>query len=556
MSRSTPNGESGWVTRGRVTSRLPNYVDLSKPAELSEKAADKTISPQQTASPARGSTSKGNTQYRGVVDSPTTSSKSAGAQEPQVEKSGAEESRGTAQASPRSGRAPAASPTKSQSVKVDTQATSKTQAQRSSSPTTLAKPAAASKDTAKSKSTASEAIKVRKLTIDADGTPKGQAGIRKQAESKSPPSGTTRPAKASPKPVSQYVSSAPDKSKLDYTGRTAEPIRLTSSVARMQNMMKQCLRYYYARPEIANERSNWGMLHEIMVYGADTKIRVGNKHYSAIAWIAGNNACRGQRLLTLDDSAIAARSGVGLQGHQAQMLAVFSLCDVPLDYPLYANNEKFSVRDVAESEMLACRRGEELTFTLIGLSHYMDTDTVWLNADGETWSFERLIREELSQSIVGAACGGTHRLMGYAHALRKRRAEGKPITGQWKRAEIYTQDFINYAYRLQNRDGSMSTDWFEGREDNGDMDRKIQTTGHMVEWLLTVTPDSQLQDRRLVNAVRYLLSTMYNEKGHDWKIGPKGHALRSLAMYYERVYKSGSAWKTQGMAQSQSSSRR
>ena len=343
---------------------------------------------------------------------------------------------------------------------------------------------------------------------------------------------------------------------LDYTGRPAEPIRLTSSVARMQNMMRACLRYYYSRPEIANERSNWGMLHQIMVYGPDTKIRVGSKQYSAIAWIAGNNACRGQRLLTLEDNAITARSGVGLQGHQAQMLAVFSLCDVPLDYPLYVDNEKFSVRDVAESEMLTCRRGEELTFTLIGLSHYLDTDTVWLNEDGEKWSFERLLREELSQSIVGAACGGTHRLMGYAHALRKRRAEGKPITGQWKRAEIYTKDFVNYAYRLQNRDGSMSTDWFEGREDNGDMDRKIQTTGHMVEWLLTVTPDSQLQDRRIVAAVRYLLNTMYNERGHDWKIGPKGHALRSLAMYYERVYNSGPAWQSGGMARSQSSSRR
>ncbi len=73
----------------------------------------------------------------------------------------------------------------------------------------------------------------------------------------------------------------------------------------------------------------------------------------------------------------------------------------------------------------------------------------------------------------------------------------------------------------------------------GIVDRKIQTTGHMVEWLLTVTPDSQLQDPRLVNAVRFLLSSMYNERTHDWKVGPKGHALRSLAMYYERVYQPG-----------------
>jgi hypothetical protein len=298
------------------------------------------------------------------------------------------------------------------------------------------------------------------------------------------------------------------------------------------------------------------MLHAIMVYGADTPIIAGSKRYSAIAWIAGNNPCRGKRLIEERSGRISANSGVGLQGHQAQMLAIFALCDVPADYPLYAGNRRFTVQDLVEEEMRACRAGEELTFTLIGLSHYLDTEAVWTNEAGERWNFERLIREEISQPIVGAACGGTHRLMGFAHALRKRRAEGRPITGQWKRAEVYGEDFVQYAYRLQNRDGSMSTDWFEGREDNGDLDRKIQTTGHIVEWLLTVTPDSELQNPRLVSAVRYLLNAMYGERNHDWKVGPKGHALRSLAMYYERVYQQGPAWRDGGLAAGSSNRRR
>ena len=397
-----------------------------------------------------------------------------------------------------------------------------------------------------------DVVKVRKLRLQADGTVSDKSGLA-ESEAKS----LEVEEEAKKEPASQFVSSDnPLATKLDYTGRPAEPIKLTRSVTRMRNTIRQGLLYHYSRPEAANERSNWGMLHSIMVFGADTKIRVNNRKYSAIAWIAGNNACRGQRLLTTENDAIAARSGVGLQGHQAQFLAVFSLCDVPLDYPIYASNEKFSIREMVESEMLACRSGEELTFSLIGLSHYLDTDTIWLNADGETWSFERLIKEELSQSIVGAACGGTHRLMGFAHALRKRRAAGKPITGQWKRAEIFMKDFEKYAYRLQNRDGSMSTDWFEGREDNGDMDRKVQTTGHMVEWLLTITPDSKLQEPRLVNAVRFLANTIYTERGHDWKIGPKGHALRSLAMYYERAYGGDKAWQSSSVAKSGSQSRR
>lgn len=342
----------------------------------------------------------------------------------------------------------------------------------------------------------------------------------------------------------------------DYTGFPKQSITPNRSVLSMKSTIERCLRYYYSDVEIANRRSNWGMMHAIMVYGVDTKIIANRRSYSAIAWIAGNNACRGQRLLTQRSGQIQVRSGVGLQGHQAQMLAVFSLCDVPASYPLYVGKTKFAVQDVIEAEKLACKSGEELTFTLIGLSHYLDTEDSWVSSDGQTWDFERLIREELSQPIVGAACGGTHRLMGFAHALRKRRAAGLPIEGQWLRAEKFLEDFERYAYGLQNRDGSMSTNWFKGRQDNGDVDRKVQTTGHIVEWLLTITPDDQLQNPRLVSAVRFLMNAMYRDRKNDWSIGPKGHALRSLAIYHERVFQQAPPWRRSAVATSSSKSRR
>lgn len=407
---------------------------------------------------------------------------------------------------------------------------------------------APSADPPKLDSVESEQISIRRPTIDRDGTKLTET----VKEAKQP----AKPAVGHVEDIDPITATPVPAPKLDYAGYPEQPIRLTNSTYRMRNMIAQTLRYHYARPEIANERSNWGMMHSIMVYGIDTKVLVGRKKYSAIAWIAGNNACRGQRILTDEPGRLSARSGVGLQGHQAQLLAILSLSNVPMDYPLYAGENQYTVEDLIESEQLACKSGEELTFTLIGLSHYLDTDAVWRDERGETWDFERLLQEEMKQPIVGAACGGTHRLMAYAHALRKRRAEGKPIDGQWKRAEIYTQDFIKYVYQLQNRDGSISTDWFEGREDNGKMDRKIQTTGHMVEWLLTITPNSQLQNPRLVSAVRYLATSMYKEADHDWKIGPKGHALRSLAMFYERVYQAGTPWQSRAVAQRQSVRRR
>ena len=294
-------------------------------------------------------------------------------------------------------------------------------------------------------------VKVRKLRLQADGTVSDKSGLA-ASETESLVARKRRRRRRFPIVGSEN----PLATKMDYTGRQqSRPNRRI--LFREANTIKQGLLYHYLRPEAANERSNWGMLHSIMVYGATP--RSGWAVENTVP-LHGSRQQRMSRPAVADAEGrlIAARSGVGLQGHQAQCLAVFALCDVPLDYPIYASSKKFSVRDLVESEMLGCRSGEELTFSLIGLSHYLDTDTVWLNAAGETWSFERLIKEELSQPIVGAACGGTHRLMGFAHALRKRRAAGKPITGQWKRAEIFMNDFEKYTFRLQNRDGSMSTD--------------------------------------------------------------------------------------------------
>lgn len=285
------------------------------------------------------------------------------------------------------------------------------------------------------------------------------------------------------------------------------------------------------------------MLHSVMVYGVDTQVLNGRRRYNLIAWLAGNNVCRGQRIFGLENGNIAPKNGVGLQGHQGQFLSIFALVGVSSEYPLYVNRQAYSMTDLIRHEQDRCRADTELTFTLIGLAHYLDTDATWKSDDGQTWDFERLLEEELAQPVIGAACGGTHRLMGLSHALRIRRQQGKPITGQWARADQFVKDFVDYAWRLQNPDGSMSTDWFEGRANRNDIDRKIQTTGHIIEWLIGVTPRDELQDPRMLRAIRFLANSMYRYRTRDWEIGPKGHALRSLALYHQRVFSETPPWR-------------
>ncbi|WP_246112491.1 ADP-ribosylation factor-directed GTPase activating protein isoform b [Allorhodopirellula solitaria] len=344
---------------------------------------------------------------------------------------------------------------------------------------------------------------------------------------------------------------------LDATGRVKShdgigaAAELSPDITRLQQPIEQTLRSFYGRTEKADSRSNWGMMHAIMVYGTDTRIIARRRNYSAIAWMAGNNVCRGNRLMTTEGGRLKIREGTGLQGHQAQWLAVLSLAEVPASYPLYADNRKFTIEDLVKIEAAACEEGKELTFSLIGLSHYLETNATWTGAHGETWDFERLIAAELDEPIVGAACGGTHRLMGFAHALRKRRLEGQPIEGQWKRAEQFLDDFVDYTYTLQNRDGSFSTDWFESRQDNGDVSRKVQTTGHMLEFLLTHLPDEEIVNRPVVSAVRFLTSAMRRVEIDDAGVGYRAHALRSLAMFHERAYGTLPAYSSGQMATGQ-----
>jgi hypothetical protein len=126
--------------------------------------------------------------------------------------------------------------------------------------------------------------------------------------------------------------------------------------------------------------------------------------------------------------------------------------------------------------------------------------------------------------------------MGLSYSLIKRQQAGRPITGHWKRSEVFLNDFVNYAMSLQNADGSFSTEWFEGRGDAPDIERKIQTTGHILEWLVYTLPDEHLRSPRIQKSIEFVVNTLGKELDRDWPIGPRGHALRAIALYNQRVF--------------------
>ena len=218
--------------------------------------------------------------------------------------------------------------------------------------------------------------------------------------------------------------------------------------------------------------------------------------------------------------------GPGFQGHEGQLLAMLAQSRVMIDYPIIVDGTRFTVADLVKAEQLGCRPNSELTFKLIGLSHYLDSDATWKDSGGGEWSIPRLIREELAQPINGVTCGGTHRLMGFSYTVAQRKRGGKPVTGQWQRAQKYVQDYHRYAFRLQNRDGSFSTIYFRGRESRPDANRRLETSGHILEWLVYSLPKEELNASHTISAVQYVADLMLTRRMDDWPIGPRGHATR------------------------------
>ena len=322
---------------------------------------------------------------------------------------------------------------------------------------------------------------------------------------------------------------------------TGAPPPKTARFERLRARIAQTLATYQRRPLNTAENTPWEVMHGFIAFGIPTQVRVGGPGgdlVSAIGWSNMGGRCRGQVMIAASGERVVALKGIGVQGHSAQYLAILAQCRVAANSPLEVQGKAFTVADLIEEEKLSCKPNTELTFALIALAHYLPTDATWESRDGEKWSLPRLVEEEIVQPIRGAPCGGTHRLFGLAYGCQRRlRATGE-LDGPYLRADKYVRDYQNFALtKLQNRDGSFSTEWFKypaDRED--DIDRKIQTTGHILEWLVSSLDQQRLYEPRVVAAAEYLCGALQSEPSREWKIGPLGHALHALNIYQERAW--------------------
>lgn len=343
------------------------------------------------------------------------------------------------------------------------------------------------------------------------------------------------------KPSTSSAKSAPESKKTASAKPAKPPQPLSRGLRNLRSRMRTVLSYYYRQPLNTAEHDPWELMHGMLAYELHSRVRDGGPkgpYMTSIGHLCFNRTSKRQQMMTVDsDGRLDVQVGVGLQGHKGQLLAMLAQCNVSPEYPIRVDGRDFTIHDLIESEQRSCYAKTELTFKLIGLGHYLGSDAQWLNEQGESWDIPRLIREEREQPIRGAACGGTHRLSGLSLAYRRREARGEPLDGEYAQAARFVSQYQGYAFQLQNEDGSLSTEWFRGRGEDEDIERRLRTTGHLLEWLVYSLPDDQLRSYRTVRAVNYLTNLLAGNADQDWHLGSIGHAVHALVLYDKRVFR-------------------
>lgn len=291
----------------------------------------------------------------------------------------------------------------------------------------------------------------------------------------------------------------------------------------------------------ANEHSPWQIFHGILALKRDFQLKLGDEKVNAIDWIATSDP-------RFDNEPLLQKTAHGgkfhsftrpwaFEGHPSQFLALMSQSDLPADFSFKVGHERITIADMVQNTMKEVNSKEEVTWVLWALQHHLNPNAQWTNQFGEPWSIEKLVQIETAAPVVGAACGGNHRLFALTRTRDKHLKFGGKLDGVWAQADLKIRQHVELARQLQNSDGSFSAKFYQSPAVTSDLNERFNTTGHTLEFLSIGLPDSRLNEPWVHNAASLLARELIQHRQRLIDCGPLYHSLNSLIIYRERLRK-------------------
>ena len=258
------------------------------------------------------------------------------------------------------------------------------------------------------------------------------------------------------------------------TAAVAPPALLTDD--ELRGLIDEVLDFtQHERRLSAEVHAAWQILHGVLAFGPEFEIddRQGRR-VRVVDWVLDGGELDGWTMVPGEVGlrAVMEPGSKAGQGHPDQWLAVLSQCNLASNRSALVDGREYTIGQLVDEARWDIYEDKECSWTLIGLSHYLPLDATWRGRDGGEWSLERIVAMEagpdslasdlLSPHITGAACGGSHRLIGLAMALDRYRQE-KPeaqLADGWLAADENIGRAIEAARRLQQPSRAFSDSYF------------------------------------------------------------------------------------------------
>jgi hypothetical protein len=323
---------------------------------------------------------------------------------------------------------------------------------------------------------------------------------------------------------------------------TAPPIPAARSDV-LQQRLEAAIAQVCAR-EMETTNAFWTIFHGILGLGPEgaTLLNRGTgERVNAMNYICQGGEIRGLRFLPTKDG-LDVQSGppfVG-QGHQDQFVAEMVQWGMRPERKFVVNGRDYVFNDfIRHSRARIQTRAtppQELSWAILVVGQSYGTDCQWTNSEGEKLHFEDVVRYELDASMDNAACGGTHRLFGLSWVYHLHLRRGGQKTGIWKEVAERTANHKRIARQLQNADGTFSSNFFRGPGITKDVQQRLNSTGHIFEWLALALTDEELNEEWVRSAAHALAMIFLEIQNQPMEGGTLYHAIHGVFMYYARVY--------------------